>query len=772
MKSQLSFCMMLAAAAILALGCESVGNDNTTDGDTSEISVDGDIASEGDAQTDGDNIDMDLLDMDPENGDVTDGDMESDYQIEAEEELDASQDGDFVDAENDGDSTEEIDNQEIDSDFGPAVFLLEISIADSTCCFDLNDDGQTDNTFGKNVLMPPLLNPLFSDAIEAGRYVQLFEFTQVESWSDDADIGMTLYEGRDFDNDFSDNLDPAINADFLALSTSFDPDTDAPIYRAGQASLTDGVFEAEDAVFLIQGIRFNDTSPSGYATVREARIEGNLASARAAGSNLSIAEGKIGGYLLVSDLESLLCGPDQPLDCNTMLSIMGEPDIDSNQDSLPDAYSIGLSFTAKPATIAGVALPCDPDPCNGHGDCEDQDGSCVCNSPYDGETCDTCQEGYINYPACDADPCSNVQCSDNAYCLEGKCFCEEGWIGPSCEFLEGEGIQCDPCVSDLPVCSEGYMCIGFSSGEYRCLKDCSQDATCPEGSLCTVSYCNPDGTDAYECSGEDVINYDTCGGWWMAFNCEEGVTTCSLDPLGCVPVADGDMDAESDTEPESEEPECPIFDSFIGINTSGGGTAGCYDCAHGQPNTVSMVEFTTERYFSATDSVRIYAYGDNGGMCTSDYFTCWDSSAQFGTFDKLPEHVTFWMNADLVPFTNRFVEVVTLKACDANDCTSQMVVSETCDVDSSDCASHRNLMVNCEETTTGADGRSWCRQTFAWPSERDIAPFHIEIQAYGQRWDSGGQDSWIEIFVDDLCLSNAVGQCCNSLIDDDMDAEL
>ena len=40
--------------------------------------------------------------------------------------------------------------------------------------------------------------------------------------------------------------------------------------------------------------------------------------------------------------------------------------------------------------------PCDPDPCNGHGDCIS--GSCQCDEGYALDRCASCSPGYLGYP--------------------------------------------------------------------------------------------------------------------------------------------------------------------------------------------------------------------------------------------------------------------------------------------------------------------------------------------------------------------------------------
>jgi hypothetical protein len=65
----------------------------------------------------------------------------------------------------------------------------------------------------------------------------------------------------------------------------------------------------------------------------------------------------------------------------------------------------------------------DPNVCSGHGNCSDPD-NCICNSGYDGLECASLIDSNV------ANACN---CSQNAYCAVGACFCYLGFSGPNCE---------------------------------------------------------------------------------------------------------------------------------------------------------------------------------------------------------------------------------------------------------------------------------------------------------------------------------------------------
>ena len=213
--------------------------------------------------------------------------------------------------------------------------------------------------------------------------------------------------------------------------------------------------------------------------------------------------------------------------------------------------------------------------------------------------------------------------------------------------------------------------------------------------------------------------------------------------------------------------------TWVHDHTTTGGSNNCYDCASGQPNTESYAVMDTSRFFSAPDSIHMYAYGDNGGWCTYDYYTCWDSQVDYYNTVEQPDYITFWYNADNGPFDNRFSHTIYLYMCDASDCDINVTLYQNCDLASTSCESgtYPPLMEDCEETKIGDDGRSWCRQTVEWPSTRNTGPFYFKISAFGYRWDWGGQDSWMEIWLDDACTSDVDGNCILSPSDSQSDID-
>ena len=74
--------------------------------------------------------------------------------------------------------------------------------------------------------------------------------------------------------------------------------------------------------------------------------------------------------------------------------------------------------------------------------------------------------------SCKEDPCDTLICVNDGTCVDGKCQCPEGFIGPTC------GIQLDPCLQK-PCSEAGTQACVSNDGIARC--DCKLGF---EGELC------------------------------------------------------------------------------------------------------------------------------------------------------------------------------------------------------------------------------------------------------------------------------------------------
>lgn len=164
----------------------------------------------------------------------------------------------------------------------------------------------------------------------------------------------------------------------------------------------------------------------------------------------------------------------------------GDSDIPVTPDDDTPAGD-GLLSDSDDIIVPDVDTYCDPvTTCNDHGACQ-PDGSCLCDTGYQGTFCDACDDNYVGYPDCF--PCDpTIVCTDHGTCNnDGTCACFVGYNGTACD-----------------GCSDGY--VGYP--------DCYYQACIPGTRKCnglgSVQQCNTLGT-AWE-------NVETCGGGSECFD--------------------------------------------------------------------------------------------------------------------------------------------------------------------------------------------------------------------------------------------------------------
>ncbi|KAI5095781.1 laminin subunit alpha-5 isoform X1 [Silurus meridionalis] len=200
------------------------------------------------------------------------------------------------------------------------------------------------------------------------------------------------------------------------------------------------------------------------------------------------------------------------------------------------------------------------------GTCEDLTGRCYCKPNYTGENCDSCADGYENFPACylvtptfptnlngEARPAGEIiNCECNAAGTEGNsckadpntrtCVCKPGFTGQHCDTCAAGyyGLNCYRCQCTGPgsqdgscdvvtgqcVCRSGfygYSCDQCASGYFNyplCqLCGCSAVGSLPDGCDSTgYCLCRPEFTGP---------RCDECRSGFHSYpNCE--VCTCDL----------------------------------------------------------------------------------------------------------------------------------------------------------------------------------------------------------------------------------------------------
>ncbi|KAM9445291.1 laminin subunit alpha-5 isoform 1-T1 [Clarias gariepinus] len=200
------------------------------------------------------------------------------------------------------------------------------------------------------------------------------------------------------------------------------------------------------------------------------------------------------------------------------------------------------------------------------GTCEDLTGRCYCKPNYTGEKCDSCAEGYENFPACylvtptfpthingEARPAGEIiNCECNAAGTEGNsckadphtqtCVCKPGFSGQHCEICAPGyyGPNCYRCQCTCPGCLDG-ACDG-ETGQCECRSgfygySCDQ---CAPGyfnyPLCQLCGCSaigalPGGCDSSgHCACRPEFTGPRCDQCSSGFHSYPNCEACTCDP--------------------------------------------------------------------------------------------------------------------------------------------------------------------------------------------------------------------------------------------------
>ena len=148
---------------------------------------------------------------------------------------------------------------------------------------------------------------------------------------------------------------------------------------------------------------------------------------------------------------------------------------------------------------------CPPDPCSGHGACDDSTGVaiCTCHDGYRGVTCEACYPGYHDDSdgTCARDEgCLETSCAGHGACDDSTglviCDCDDEYIGDSCA-----------------ECAAGYHHEGL---------ECAPDDTCEDRGCSGNGDCELDGGVA-RCVCEDGYRGDDCDECYPGYEDHDGV---------------------------------------------------------------------------------------------------------------------------------------------------------------------------------------------------------------------------------------------------------
>lgn len=292
-------------------------------------------------------------------------------------------------------------------DFGAGTFLNEFTIVgDRSCCYDFDGNGSLDNFLGS--LIGTVSNlPGFGDvnaninaAIQVGELVYLFEYSELEHPKFDSDLTLTVYEGRDSDEDFGPNLVGA--GDFEVLPHSYEM-PGVPKWQFEQARVLNGELLAtggrlrisfpgmlDEIDLILEKVRIRakivdetgkeaDLKAGGRVWLTQGELAGALdrdtlfESLNEAGKGCECIQDAEAIFAYNSTHDSYTCALSsadktrcrtasvecQNLAADATCMFLGlqsnKVDVDTDGDDKPDAFSFGARFSGVGASIQGIA---------------------------------------------------------------------------------------------------------------------------------------------------------------------------------------------------------------------------------------------------------------------------------------------------------------------------------------------------------------------------------------------------------------------------------
>ena len=213
--------------------------------------------------------------------------------------------------------------------FDPTVIMSALAIKKGYG-FDLNGDGDVDNFFGANQLLPGVLNSFIGPALTKGDIMLLMEYQGADDAVNEECLSFNFYLGLDTDDD------PATNytgeGHFNIDSRSFGPDG-VPLVAFANAAIVDGTLFAKTDAWVLT-IPYDDLVIS--LTINNAHLQAELDGFG------TITKGVLGGAVAKGTILSEVQNAGLPTEGLNIEQMLGMPDFDVDGDGCMESYSIGL----------------------------------------------------------------------------------------------------------------------------------------------------------------------------------------------------------------------------------------------------------------------------------------------------------------------------------------------------------------------------------------------------------------------------------------------
>ncbi|KAF6202218.1 hypothetical protein GE061_004616 [Apolygus lucorum] len=154
--------------------------------------------------------------------------------------------------------------------------------------------------------------------------------------------------------------------------------------------------------------------------------------------------------------------------------------------------------------IYPTTLPeCGCDPLGSFGPTCNSEGSCSCKPQFEGKLCNSCKDGYYNYPLCAECDCDTRGSSNQTCNSEGQCYCKPEIEGKKCDKCRNGFYYYPECTvlttPKIPVTTMRSNARSRCSSSFTCRKSRWEYGTVPCSYVCDGSRDCNDGTDENDC---------------------------------------------------------------------------------------------------------------------------------------------------------------------------------------------------------------------------------------------------------------------------------
>lgn len=237
------------------------------------------------------------------------------------------------------------DPADVDANWGHCIYIYDLKV-DGQSGFDLDGELGGDADIDNELALVGLVaNGEIKNAIDSGDMILVAEL-RADDPQDNAAFPVNMYTGEDMDEDPTDN--PSGEEEFQVDIRSFNQDGTPLIRFDGTTIEARHVIARTDQFLLSFPVGGEGAESMFSATLWYARMEADVE-----GEFAGLINGNLGGAAREDEIRTAIEQFDIPENLKGMIdTYLANPDIDTDEDGIKDAFSIGLSFTGVSCELA------------------------------------------------------------------------------------------------------------------------------------------------------------------------------------------------------------------------------------------------------------------------------------------------------------------------------------------------------------------------------------------------------------------------------------